>query len=87
MANGKRETDPVSRGDQLAHTLEIACQNYGYTLITGETLFALLQRALGGASEDDLGGIRRRLMRAKGLLSTEAAVGEAEAGTESGPIF
>ncbi len=87
VANGKRETDPVSRGDQLAHTLEIACQNYGYTLITGETLFALLQRALGGASEDDLGGIRRRLMRAKGLLSTEAAVGEAEAGTESGPIF
>ena len=88
VANGRRNVSIESREDQIASTLRIACENYGYALITGETLFALVQRALGGAGDDELSGMRRRLTRATGLIATPAALGEAEEGTrDTGPIF
>lgn len=85
--NGRRFVEPASRTSQFADTLRIACENYGYCLVTGETLFALAQRALGGAEESVLLGIRRRLLGTKGLLGTAEALGEAEQQPEQGPIF
>jgi hypothetical protein len=87
VANGKREWAPEQREDPLSEPLRIACENYRYCLLTGETLFALIQRALGGADDAALTGIRRRVMGAAGLLATDAALGEVEEGRESGPIF
>ncbi len=88
VANGRREMALESRDEEFASTLRIACENYGYALITADTLFALVQRALGGASDDELGAMRRRLMRIKGLISTDVALGEAEEGSrDTDPIF
>ncbi len=87
IANGQRDSQPEYRTDDLSTPLQIACQNYRYSLITGPSLFALVQRALGGADEDALGGIRRRIIRANGLLSREAALGEVAEDKETGPIF
>lgn len=87
VANGRREAAPENREQQFAKTLQVACENYGYTLVTGETLFAMVQRAVGGASEGELAGMRLRLLRAKGLVTTAIALGEAEEGTDAGPIF
>lgn len=87
VANGFRAIALENREQQLAATLRIACENYGYGLMTGETLFALAQRALGGAGDGELASTRRRIVRAKGLLTTEAALGGAEEGRDTGPIF
>lgn len=87
VVNGYRNFPLDQRKEQqFTEPLRIACENYGYTLVTGETLFALVQRALGGAGEDGLTALRRRLMRARGLLDREGALGGAES-QESGPIF
>ncbi|MBI2773257.1 MAG: hypothetical protein HYX56_02015 [Chloroflexi bacterium] len=87
IANGQRTRAPESREQQVSEQLRIACENYRYCLMTGETLFALVQRALGGADVDALGGIQRRIMNANGLLSTGAALGEVQEGKDAGPIF
>lgn len=80
VANGKRNITPSARRGQLTDALRIACENYGYALVTGETLFALVQRALGtdaeGATPFEAAG--RRLLFGNGLVTTEQAVGEAE---------
>ena len=80
VANGKRNITPSARRGQITDALRIACENYGYALITGETLFALVQRALGtdaeGATPFEAAG--RRLLFGRGLVTTEQAVGEAE---------
>jgi hypothetical protein len=88
VVNGFREKAPDDRkGDQFTQPLRIACENYAYSLLTGETLFALVQRALGGADDAALLGIRRRLLATDGLLTLEAALGEVEEPRDSGPIF
>lgn len=87
VANGYRETAPDSRQEQFTGALRIACENYGYCLLTAETLFTLVQRALGGAGEDTLAGVRRRILRHSGLMTTEEALGEVEEGRDAGPIF
>ena len=87
IANGFRTLEPASREDQVATTLRVACENYHYALVTSETLFALVQRALGGADEAALTGIRRRLLSARGLLGSGAALGDVEQSTDAGPIF
>jgi len=87
VVNGKREWAPEQREDPFSEPLRIACENYRYCLLTGETLFALIQRALGGADDAALTGIRRRILGTAGLLATDAALGEVEEGRESGPIF
>jgi hypothetical protein len=89
VANGYRDKSPDSRDEQFTTALRIACENYGYALLSAETLFALVQRALGGADEAALTGIRRRIMGASGLISQELALGQGEetAGSDVGPIF
>jgi hypothetical protein len=87
VANGFRMVSPESRSEEYSEPLRVACENYRYGLITGDTLFALVQRALGGAGEEVLGGMRRRILRARGLLPKEAALGEVEEGQDTGPIF
>ena len=89
VVNGQRLLQPGSREEPIAETLRIACENYGYALITGETLLALVQRALATESEGALEAIRRRLLRGAGLIDTETALGEGEAEPkkDAGPIF
>lgn len=86
VVNGHRATALDQRKEQFTEPLRIACENYGYTLVTAETLFSLVQRALGGADEATLTGIRRRLLGARGLLERDTATGDVEE-QESGPIF
>jgi len=87
VANGERAKPLDERGQQYTDALRIACENYRYGLITGDTLFALVRRALGGADEATLTGMRRRLLSGVGLLDPAVALGEAEEESESGPIF
>lgn len=87
VVNGHRTKSPDERPAQHSDPLRIACQNYRYGLLTGETLFAVVQRALGGAEDAVLSGIRRRLLGATGLIETDAALGEAEPAEDAGPIF
>lgn len=86
MANGFRGDAPENRPQQYTEPLRIACENYRFTLLTGTTLFAMVQRALGGAGESELAAMRRRLYRWSGLLEADAALGTA--GEEpAGPLF
>jgi hypothetical protein len=89
VANGYRDKSPDTREEQFTSALRVACENYQYALLSSETLFALVQRALGGADEAALTGMRRRILGAAGLVSPEVALGQAEEtkGTEAGPIF
>jgi hypothetical protein len=87
IANGERLNTPDQRGERFTPALRIACENYRYTLLTAETLFALVQRALGGAGETALTQVRRRLLRGAGLIELSHALGESEEKTDSGPIF
>jgi hypothetical protein len=86
VVNGFRGKAPESREVQFTEPLKNACENYRYCLVTGETLFAVVQRALGGADDGFLAGVRRRLATTSGLLSSEYALGEAEE-QDAGPIF
>ncbi len=87
VVNGHRHQPPEDRQQQYTDAMRIACENYRYCLVTGETLLAAVKRALGGASEAELSGIRRRLLSSNGLLETAVAVGEAEPARDSDPIF
>lgn len=87
VVNGQRAKAPEDRDQPFTTPLRIACENYRYALLSGETLFALVQRGLGGATEAELTGVRRRLLAASGLLETAAALGEVEEGRDAGPIF
>ena len=78
VVNGFRESDPASREQQYTDALRTACENYRYCLVTGETLFAISLAIMDGASPGVLEGIRRRMMRTNGLLSTDHALGTAE---------
>lgn len=87
VVNGERTKALDERGQQYTDALRIACENYRYGLMTGDVLFGLVQRALGGAEEAAITGMRRRLLATTGLISLEIALGEAEEQAESGPIF
>ena len=80
VANGKRGTSPPGRRSQYTDALRIACENYGYALVTADTLFSLVQRALGtdaeGGTPYEAAG--RRLLHGHGLITTEQAMGETE---------
>jgi hypothetical protein len=86
VVNGFRGKAPEDRGQQFSDPLRIACENYRYALVTGETLLAVVKRILGGAGEGFVAGVRRRLMTTNGLVTTEYALGEAEE-KDAGPIF
>ena len=79
VVNGKRTISPTARRQQFTDALRIACENYGYALTTGETLFALVQRALGTEAEGaPFEAAGRRLLHSRGLMTTEQAMGETE---------
>ena len=87
VVNGYNATQPDQRKQEFTDPLRIACENNRYALLTGQALFGLVQRALGGADEEALEGMRRRILRASGLLELPAALGEAEEPKDSGTIF
>jgi hypothetical protein len=87
IVNGYNATQPDQRKQEFTGPLRIACENNRYSLLTGQVLFGLAQRALGGADEETLEGMRRRILRASGLLELPAALGEAEETKDSGTIF
>ena len=86
VANGLRGEAPDQRKKQYTDALSNASENYRYGLVTAETLFALTQRALGGAEAEELEGMRRRILRARGPLTLAAALGEGEE-SDTGTIF
>lgn len=86
IANGYRMKDPSERGQEHSDTLRIACENYRYGLVSGQTLFALVQRALGGSDEGVLLGVQRRLLGSIGAIPLEVALGDV-AESDAGPIF
>lgn len=88
VANGYREKDPEQREEELSEPLRVACENYRYALLTSRTLFEVVRRALAGADDSTLLGVRRRIMQATGLLTVESLTGEqSEEASSSGPIF
>lgn len=88
VVNGRRTAAPEERTEgQFTDALRIACENYRYALVTGETLFALTQRALGNPGDAVLSGIRRRILASHGLVDTPFALGDVAAREDSGPIF
>ncbi len=87
IVNGFRGNATETRGPEFTDALRIACENYRYSLLTAHTLFELVQRALGGADEAALAAIRRRILRANGLLEFEAAISATEEDSEAGPLF
>lgn len=68
VVNGERMKEPSVRGQQYTDALRNACENYRYCLLTTETLFAMVRRALAGADEAELLGYRRRILATHGLL-------------------
>ncbi len=86
VVNGFRLTAPDAREQEYTDALRIACENYRYGLLTGRTLFDLVKLALDEASDADLLGIRRRIMKVNGLLDTPTALGEREP-VEPEPLF
>ena len=82
VVNGKRHLNPAARREEFGAPLRTACENYGYALITGQTLFALVRRALEDGAPFEAAG--RRLLHARGLVGTEQALGEADEAGESG---
>jgi hypothetical protein len=90
VVNGERKKSPTIRKSAYSDMLENACANFGYALITGETLFALvafsLDGALEGADAETLASIRETILSSEGLLaveeSDEGEAGEHVAGVE-----
>lgn len=79
VVNGKRNIAPTARRSQFTDSLRTACENYGYALITGDALFTLVQRAMGAEADGaPLDAAGRRLLYARGLVTAEHALGEAE---------
>lgn len=87
VVNGWRGNEPAGREAQFTEQLRIACENYRYCLLTGETVLAMANRALAGAGEGELAGFQRRVMATNGLLTTAAALGDEEEQPDAGPIF
>lgn len=88
VANGFRERDLVLREPEVSEPLVRACENYRFGLVTARTLFDLVRRALGGADDAALRGMRRRLLHGSGLLGADWLLGlEDEGAPETGPIF
>ncbi len=88
IANGYREKDPEQRDEEFSGPLRVACENYRYSLLSTRTLFELVKRALAGADEATLLGIRRQVLKGAGVLTVESLLGEStEESPSKGPIF
>ena len=82
VVNGERLSDPNVRKQPYSDTLRNACDNFGYTLITGDALFALVSYALerredsqhehaNGPDAGLLADIRATILETDGLLIVE----------------
>ena len=78
VVNGERLSDPGARKQPFSETLRNACDNFGYALITGDALFALVSYALerredesSGPDAELLAEIRATILETDGLLSVE----------------
>ena len=71
VVNGERRTAPQVRRAPYADTLANACANFGYALLTGETLFSLVTFALEEGDADTLAAIRETILTSDGLVSVE----------------
>ena len=71
VVNGERTLKPPVRRKAYAETLVNACANFGYALIPGDALFALVSYALEGADAETLAGIRETILQTEGLLAVE----------------
>lgn len=83
VVNGKRLVHPKDRDEALSQTLINASANFGYALITGESLFQLVRHALEGADAETLAAIRRTILEAEGLVVIEEEAEEEEQEEES----
>ena len=68
VANGERLVDPATRAAPFSATLVNACETFGYALISGDALFALVRYAIEGAEVDTLAGIRETILTTDGML-------------------
>ena len=78
---------PQVRRKPYADTLANACANFGYALLTGETLFSLVrfaleQGALEDADPETLSSIRETILSSDGLVLVEESEEEAGAAVE-----
>ena len=73
VVNGERLQEPKLRRHPYSDALVGACEQLGYALITGDTLFDLVTYALEGADAEALAGIRRSILETDGLLAVEEA--------------
>ncbi len=87
VVNAYRDQAPDQRSEPFTDALRVACENYHYSLVTAETLFALVQRVLGGGDEAFLLGIRRRLMNGAGLLTLDQVLSEQPPAEKNETIF
>lgn len=87
IVNGIRGDAPEERKAEFTDPLRIACENYRYGLLTGSTLFAMVQRAIGGADDEALQTLRRRILRTSGELTLDDALTESDEPTSPGTIF
>lgn len=78
VVNGERLNDPNARKQPYSEMLRNACDNFGYALITGDALFALVSYALERQADDSTGPdaellaeIRATILETDGLLSVE----------------
>ena len=71
VVNGERRHAPERRTKPYSDALANACLNFGYALVTGESLFALVSYALEGADAETLTAIRQTIVDTEGLLEVE----------------
>ena len=76
VVNGERRKPPDRRTQPFSELLANACLNFGYALITGESLFALVSYALEGVDADTLASIRQSIVDTEGLLEVEEHDGD-----------
>jgi hypothetical protein len=76
VVNGERRHAPERRSQPFSDALANACLNFGYALVTGESLFALVSYALEGADADTLASIRQTIVDTEGLLQVEEQDGD-----------
>ena len=76
VVNGERLTAPQAREKPYSDLLVNACTNFGYALLSGETLFTLVTYALEESALDDpdagiLAAIRDTILSSDGLVLVE----------------
>jgi hypothetical protein len=72
LVNGERSTAPQYRKTPYLDALRVAAEASHYALLTAPDLFAASMLAMGGAPDEALARLRRRLFETDGLVSVEA---------------